>query len=480
MPQDIANANGYDVPEQLKTRARDFFKRGAEVAYTLNYDYAIEMYLDGLSFWPTALEEGHKPLFEIALRRKEQGGKKSGLTDTTKYKKMSTKNPKDAMLRAEYLFAKDPQSQGHMADVVKHALAANFRNVAHWMNDILFNNNLQREKPDLKIYLFVRDAYIKLENYGRALHACQMALQMKPKDDALQQSVRDLSAQATMQQGRYDEEEGDFTRSIKDRDKQQQLMEELRDVKSEDYKTQAMQTARQEYEEEPTVPGKINKLVTTLIGTDQEENENEAIKILEKAYHDLGQFSFKQKIGEIKIRQSARKIRALQDQYKKDPGNDQLKQEYAQASKALLKSELEHYRSCVEHFPTDMKLKYEYAYRLMKAGRYDDAIPLLQESRSDPRHRIASLNCIGRCFFYKEWYTDAIETFEQALQHLENKEGAVGKELLYNLGRSHEANEDLEEALGFYRKVVQIDFNYQDARKRIDSLRKKIDEERKK
>ncbi len=480
MPQDNMYPAGQDIPEQLKSRAQDFFKRGAEVAYTLNYDYAIEMYLDGLSFWPTALEEGHKPLFEISLRRKETGGKKSGLTDSSKYKKLSTKNPKDAMLRAEYHFAKDPTNQGHMTDVVKHALEANFNNVAFWMNDILFNNNMQREKPDIKTYLFVRDSYIKLGNYSRALTACQMAFQLKPKDEGLKESVRDLSAQATMQQGRYDEEDGSFTQSIRDRDQQQKMLEQGRDIQSADFKMNAIAEARKEYEADPTIPGKINKLVAALCSMEKEEYENQAVEILDKAYNELDKFSYKQKIGEIRIKQATRKIRAIQKQYKKDPGNEELKQQYAQATKALLKSELEHYRASVENYPTDMKLKYEYAVRLMKAGKYDDAIPLLQDSRSDPRHRIPSLNCIGRCFFYKEWYTDAIETFEQALEMLENMEGALGKELYYNLARSHEANENLEEALNIYRKVAQIDYNYKDARVRIDKLRKKILEEKKK
>ena len=67
-----------EFPEELIARGREFFHKGSEVAYALNYDYAIELFLDGISFWPDALEEGHKPLRDIALRRQAAGGKKSG------------------------------------------------------------------------------------------------------------------------------------------------------------------------------------------------------------------------------------------------------------------------------------------------------------------------------------------------------------------------------------------------------------------
>ena len=144
-------------PEELKNKARVFFRRGSEVAYALQYDYAIEMYLDGLSFWPDALEEGHTPLREIALRREEAGGKKSGMMDKSKYAKLHTKNPKDAMLKAEYMLSKDTKHTGHMTDMIKAALECEYHETALWMSHLLFEINLHKDKPSDKTYVFLRD-----------------------------------------------------------------------------------------------------------------------------------------------------------------------------------------------------------------------------------------------------------------------------------------------------------------------------------
>ena len=190
-----------EFPEELKDRGREFFRKGAEVAYALNYDYAIELFLDGISFWPDALDEGHKPLRDIALRRQAGGGKKSGFTDKSKFRKMSDKNPKDAMLKAEYLLCKYPSHIGHLTDALKGAIEAGFKATALWMANCLFDANRQLTKPSHATYIFLRDCYAKLEVYNMALQSCAQALQIKPNDSDLQQIMRDLSAQATMQQG---------------------------------------------------------------------------------------------------------------------------------------------------------------------------------------------------------------------------------------------------------------------------------------
>ena len=461
-----------DYPEELINRAREFFRKGSEVAYTLNYDYAIEIFLDGLSFWPDALEEGHKPLREIALRRQASGGKKSGFGDSSKYKKNPGKTHKDQMLKAEYLWSKEPAHTNHMTDMLKAALEGNFSDTALWVANMLFAANRQKDKPSVQTYVLLRDSYIKLEIFPLALQACQQALQLKPNDTELSESMRDLSAQATMQQGKYDEE-GDFRNSIRDRETQDKLHGQDQLIRTKQTQYDIIAQAYEQYRADPKVPGKINKLVDALCQTELSDKEDEAVEILEKAYGEFGLFRYKQRGGNIRIKQLNRQLRDLEDQVKKDNTNELLKQQIQVVSRQVMEAELEHYKLCSENYPTDMGIKFEYGKRLMRVRRYDDGIPCFQEARNDPRFRIQALNYIGRCFFYKQWYADAIETFQQALEIVEGSEGSVAKELRYNLGRAYEADGQTEEALKCFRKVAQIDFNYLNVKDRIDALRQK-------
>src|SRR5947209_10248681 len=70
------------TPEDQK-RAQVFFDRGRTVADTGNYEYAIEMYIQGLGFNPVSIE-AHEALREISLIRKARGGKPMGFMERGK------------------------------------------------------------------------------------------------------------------------------------------------------------------------------------------------------------------------------------------------------------------------------------------------------------------------------------------------------------------------------------------------------------
>ena len=59
------------VPEEdegrLLAKAKSFFEGAGKSAEVDNFDYAIDMYLEGLRCAPDALQEGHIPLCELAL-----------------------------------------------------------------------------------------------------------------------------------------------------------------------------------------------------------------------------------------------------------------------------------------------------------------------------------------------------------------------------------------------------------------------------
>ena len=462
------------VSPELKAKAREFFQKGAEVAYALQYDYAIELYLDGLSRWPDTVEQGHKPLREIALRRQAAGKKKSGFGDSSRYKKLASKSPKEHMLKAEYLLSKDPGNTGHMEDLIKAAVDGDYRETAGWFADLLFDANLQKDKPSFQTFVFLRDVYRSIESFARALQACQKALQIKPNDAALLDIMRDLSANNAVQQGRYDDD-GDFRESIQNREEQERAQAGEALVQSKETRADAIAQARTEYQASPEMPAKITKLVNALCATEELDNENEAITVLEKAYAQSGQFHFQQRAGDISIKQLARQLRAVRSQLKQDSQNEQLQEQLQDLQQLSVEVELEHYKLCAENYPTDMRIKYEYGRRMLNSGQYDDAIPVLQDARSDPKLRIPSQNAIGQCFFQKKWYPDAVETFQQALEMVSNSEDAIAKELRYNLGRAYEADGNAEEALACFRKIAQIDFNFRDVRSRVDALRKQQD-----
>jgi len=453
---------------QALAKAKAFFEKAHKVAETNNFDYAIDMYLQGLRYSPDALEEGHLPLCELALQRQRRGGKKPSMME--KMKHLRGKTPLEQMLNAEYLFTKDPEHLPFAEAMLKGAMAGGYTKTAGWLANLVFQKNNAAKRPSAQTYILLKNSYAALGQFDKAVVACQYASRLRPEDGALADEFKNLSAELTMARGKYDEE-GDFRKAIKDRESQEKLHAQAGVIKTEDYRVQAVEDARKKIAENPNIPANIFGLADALSDMESDEAENDAVALLENTYKAKQDYSYKQRAGEIRIRGLKRKIREAKACLETNPEDAQIKAGLEQLSEQLNDAELEHYKLSVQNYPTNLAVKYEYAIRLVRKKQYNEAIPLFQESQKDPRRKIASMNQIGYCFFMKGWLADAIDIFTNAIESHELKDDAAGKELRYNLARAHEEQGDKEKALEIYRKIAQLDFGYKDVSQRVDKLR---------
>lgn len=453
------------------TAARAFFEKARSAAESKNYDYAIEMYLEGLQRAPDALEEGHLPLCELGLQRRGRGGKKPSMVE--RVRRLRGKTPLEQMLNAEYLFAKDPDHTPYAEAMLKAAVEGGYHRTAHWIANLIFQTNNAIEKPSLQTYILLKDCYKAMGQYDKAVAACQRAVRMKPDDKELADEFKNLSAELTLSKGKYGVE-GDFRQSIRDPETQAKLYSQDRMVKTEDYRLSAVEEARRAYAKEPDVAQNVFNLADALADLEQEDAENEAIQLLSEAAERHKDFRFQERAGLLRIRQGRRRLRDARKQLKAEPSDAAVQAVVRELTEALSRTELEHYRLCVENYPTDLSAKYEYGLRLMRGERYNEAIPFFQDAQKDPRRRIAAMDKIGYCFFMKGWYADAIDVFSQAIDSYEIKDDATAKELRYNLARAHEAQGNLDQALELYRRIAQLDFGYKDVSERVDRLRAEL------
>ncbi len=459
----------FDSYEAELARSRAFFERAEEVASTDNFDYAIDLYLEGLRLCPDALEDGHAPLRRLALMRQGKGGKKPTMME--KMKHMKGKTPLDEMLNAEFLLAKDPDHLPYAEEMLKAAVAGSYLRTAEWLALLIFDANHSSDKPSFATYIMLKDAYVKMQMYTKAVAACQHALEIKPNDSALRDELRDLCASMTMEKGKYGKTE-DFRDSINGRESQEQLQRQESIIKTVDYKKQAVQQARQKIQSGHVTVTNVLELADALFALETAETETEALNLLQQAYTQSKDFTFLKRTGEYRIKKLRNEIRQLTGQLQSRPDDAAVQQQMQQLTRQLDQVELEHFKKCQEHYPTDLRFKYEYGSCLLKAQQFDAAIPMFQEARKDPRLKLAAMDKIGVCFLLKGWLEDAVDIFTAALENCVNKEGSVAKDIRYNLARAYESNGEFQKALDIYRKLAQTDFSYKDVGQRIDNLRK--------
>lgn len=456
-----------DIDQALE-KARAFFDRAEQVAATDNFDYAIDMYLEGLRRAPDALEDGHVALRRCSLIRQGKGGKKPSVVD--KLKRKGGKDPLEKMLNAEYLLAKDPDNLDYARSFMKAATEGGWYRTAEWVADLVFSGMSNLAKPNVNELLQVKECYAKLGIFEKAVNVAALASKLKPGDGILADEVKNLSAQSAMKKGKYGEA-GGFQHSIKDKELQDKLHSQDVVIKSEDFKEKAVDDARKLLETEKESFSNRMKLCDALAEVGTKEAFAEAIELLERYFQETSDFGYKKRRFELEIKYYRQKLVKARKIYAGNTADEKVKTAVDEINAKILQLEFDYYTACVDNNPTELKYKYELATRYVLRHQFDEAIPLFQEARREPRLKFHSMDKMGICFFYKGWYEDAIDIFKEAVHNYEFEDDNLGKELRYNLARSYEEAGKGQDALEIFRRLAQIDYDYKDIRKRIDSLR---------
>ena len=478
------DSGGKPTAEPIKTdprKARPWFERAGTLAESRQYDYAIECYIGGLKFDPGVMDQ-HDALHEVALRRKVVGGgKPAGFME--KMKRGSGKTPLDKMLAAEYLWSKDPLSPSLAVKVMQHAVEADLGEVAYWAGDMAMKANSGAKRPSAGIYQAIRELYKHIGAFDKAVEACRLQIGLNPDNAVLLRELKDLETERTMDEGHYDDQEGDFRKSILDEEHQKNLERDQSLSRAQIVIDETIQKAKSEYEDSPEDIDALRVYVDALLRKESDESENLGVKLLGEAFERSGQYRFKQRIGDVKIRQYGRRLRALRQKYQQQPDNAELRHQMEHLLGEQLRFELAEFAERAKNYPTDMGIRFELGVRELRAKDFDSAIAHLQEAQSDPGHRVNALRFLGEAFTGKEWFDEAVDTLRRGIETHPIADDALGTGLRYDLGRALQAKaarvsdaEAAREALGVISGIAQLDINYRDVRQRVEALRQLVGE----
>ena len=457
------------MSETKPNAGKKFFDHGDQVAETGNWDFAIEMYAEGLQREPDNMKRGWEKLREVGMKRLAQGGKPAGGKDKKSHK--MGKDDQVNLANAGFLWAKAPGNIDLMRQVLEMADKAGQGDVVRWMGDLMIQAlSTGQKKPNKFLCVKMTDILERATHYDLAIRACQLAHDAAPNDAAIESRIGELGAKYTIKQGKYGQE-GDFTKGVADMDKQKELMEKDATFKSDEYLQTQIKKAKHEYEASPTVPGKVNALVDALLALEDDRHDAAALGVLKKAFTDTKMYQFKMRMGDVQIRQMSRHYRLAVETGDKDAA--------VQIRRQQLVFEVQEFAERAKNYPTDLGIKYELGRRLFMVGKFDEAISALQQASRDPRRQVACMNYLGMSFMKKQWWQEAIDTFDRVLQH--DMGDRAAKEIRYNLADACEQlgtqNNDLQllrRSEEGFSDVAQIDFNYKDVRERLESVRAKI------
>jgi hypothetical protein len=368
------------------------------------------------------------------------------------------------------MMAYDPGNTDVMINLMQNALRAGYYDTVMWVGPILQRANADSNKPDYNKFITLKDTYRSLQRWKLASDAAHLALRMRPNDMDLQADVKNFAALETMGQGKYGQA-GSFRDSVKDMNKQYQLMNQDKNVTAMDVMTRIILDAEAEYNAEPNDPGKLSKYVDALEKTEQPEYEQRAVELLQAFYDKSKQFRFRQRIGKIQLRQWARAEKAKRAELSANPTDPELRKAYLDFKKEQAQFELTELVEWSDNYPTDMSIRYEIGRRLYELEQFNEAIPVFQQARADPKLRFDAGIQLARSFMSAGFIDEADETLGALIKDYAGKADAKAKDMYYFRGIALEQKGVKDEALKHFSQVAQWDFNYKDVQARIKRLR---------
>lgn len=386
------------APTPDPKKAEIFFKKALECEKGRNWDYAIASYIMGLQYDPDNLDQ-HQKLIQAGKTRKSQGGKPSGGLFGEKFT-ANGKGPLVPMLQAEESVARDPTNIAKWEKLVRASTTAGAPKSAVWFGDVLLT--LLKADPStsgkLNRYKMLRDHYKALEAYRLARVANEAALALAPNDLDITTEAKNLAAMDVTKEGGYESASADgtsFKTSMKNAESQMDLLLKNSDVKTEEFLKKMIAQNKAKWEKEPTSSGLLRGYIDALLALENDENEKEAIRLLNEAYTKSAEFQLKVRAGDIQMRQYRRKLRQIKERAA-DPSlppekKAELLAHHDTKFRQVLEFEVAEYKKRIEKYPTDMELRYEVGRRQMELGLVDDSIDNLQQAEESPKIRIRVL-----------------------------------------------------------------------------------------
>lgn len=457
--------------------ADNFFTKADMALKKRNYDYAIELYQQGLQIDPDRFEE-RKRLRQAQIRKiQEKGGNTLGGTGVkfkngfllANIRKLGVqKKYEEQIIEIEKFLCVAPQSASELF-LLAQAFIATERNESAKQ---AYSEVTETDASNTEAWKALGRIYEQDKELDQAIECWERVRQIAPHDAEAGKAVRNLSAAQMMVKAdeRKKGGEGSFRDLLKDEDESKKLEQAASIIRTADDARSAIDVAREKADEDPN-----NSRLWRDVGDLQAKSRDydAARESYEKAKEVNPQDMYAaDKLGTLKETIFVDRIETLRQNAE---GGD------SGAMAALDKAETEHKafmldesgRRVADH-PTDFGLKFKYGEQLTEAGRWDEAIAQFQNARKDPKFVTSSTYQIGKCFFEKDLYDLAIKEYQAALEQITETDSSVAKSVRYDLAMTHQKKGESDKALEFLEEIMSVDISFRDVSEKVTEIRSNL------
>lgn len=447
------------------------WKRGSEAMAKEDWDFAIQMYSQSVQLVPNNLMY-RQSLRGVEYRKygnnksgaKMAGAKLMGVKGLIKKARMQ-KNWEQVDQQAEAGLQVNPWDVQLNADVGQACRERGFDDVAVYAYEKAF----ELEQGNKDVLLALAELYEEKGEFDKAIGAWSRIEKLDPNDQTPKRRMTDLHTKKVTDRGGYDEAK--TTKDVKAGPKN--AYDEYRGGGKKSDSVAPGESVELDMQHAIRKDPNNRELVQRLADWYRREDRlDEAIAQFQKALEmSGGDPALREQLEDTEIAKMRKGVDAAAEKLRKAPEDDALKQKASALKAEFLKREVQVLTSRVERYPKDLKLKFDLAQRLMKFKKWDQAIPLLQaasaNNKIEPEARVA----LGECFLSDNKKPLATRQFESAVKLVnQHEQPELFLKCHYVLGRLAEEKGDVEAAIRHYTEVLSLDYNYRDARARMEKL----------
>jgi tetratricopeptide (TPR) repeat protein len=496
----MANPHALPPPNPEHRRvAAGQFERANQVIATGHYDYGIRLLLSCCKLDPANL------IYRQALRRTEKAKFGNNLRGSwhARWTTWGGKARVKASLGArdylgvlehgEKVLTRNPWDVRVQMDMAAAADSLGLLDVAVWC----LEQARQKTARDTSLNRALARLYEKRGNFAQAMALWQIIQADNPADLEGQHKIKDLAAHDTIARGRYDPAQpGGGIAADGSGLRRGQPAPAATPVPDTGPPTVGARAPS-----DPAVKGttgssadhRVAREVALIRTRLEADNTNvnaylqlaavyRRVNLLDKARAVLNEgleptansFELALELSDLDIEPFRQNLLITEEKLRDTPDDEELRRIRLRLRKEVNTRELEYYRTKAERFPTELGLRFEVGVRLLRAGQYDEAIQMLQASRSDPRVRWQSMLWLGHCFKARNNWRLAQRNFEEALQTLPVGETAARKDLLFLLAQGFADEGDLARAIDMGHELANLDFSYRDIGRLLDDWQNRM------
>jgi tetratricopeptide (TPR) repeat protein len=465
--------------EPQPEKAKKFFDHARTAGNSGQLEYALKLWANGLKLDPGNMV-AHQAMYEHALQFAQNATPAAGKD----VKEIEGPSPVDKLVVAEYVWMRDLNNATAALRMLDAAGKAGQASFGQWIAPKVMNllRAIMQRKPQKKVWMQAVDIFSGVEAWTEAFAAGEEAQRLDPSDGALEQKLRQLTAQRAIQQGGYQQnfgQSGSFRTAVRDADKQRQL-EAANSISGAGGSEEiAIDKARADLEANPNSPEAVNRYGSLLRKRGQGDDEAKAIEVFMGGFKRLNEYRFKMSADDLRLAGLRRAERQAREQLERAPDNPQFQMVHDAARSRLLNAEGEIFRERVERYPTNRELKADLGRVEFDLGRYEEAMAAFQASKDDPKLRVNSAWMLGRCFAKEGWYSEAASEFKEALGAIDSSQAERELDVKYDLmlallelARLEKSTAHAKEAAEICSAIVRKNIGYRDVRQR----RKEVDE----